>query len=246
MPFPIIPGVVVLVASSLMGLYKTYRGIFDIKKAKRIGESAENRHGTAVKSLDSKRQETLEKAASYGRLIEECRTTTVRQLAEFLAALQKRPGMRGIPIPDDVEVAVATLEEYRAKILDAPNDLLAASSAVGAGSAAGASALGLVGLFGTASTGTAIGGLSGAAASNAVLAWLGGGSLASGGLGMAGGAGVLGGIAVAPVLLVTGFVLASKGEKILTQARAYEAKADREVARIDELKDVLGQIQVRT
>jgi hypothetical protein len=63
---------------------------------------------------------------------------------------------------------------------------------------------------------------------------------------MAGGAVVLGGIAVAPVLLVTGFVLASKGEKILTQARAYEAKADREVARIDELKDVLGQIQVRT
>lgn len=45
--------------------------------------------------------------------------------------------------------------------------------------------------FGTASTGTAISALSGAAAHNAALAWLGGGALASGGAGMAAGQALL-------------------------------------------------------
>lgn len=50
----------------------------------------------------------------------------------------------------------------------------------------------------TASTGTAISALSGVAASNATLAFFGGGSLAAGGLGMAGGAAVLGGLVAGP------------------------------------------------
>jgi len=50
--------------------------------------------------------------------------------------------------------------------------------------------------FGSASTGTAISSLSGKAASNAILAWFGGGSKAVGGLGMAGGNMVLPGIGV--------------------------------------------------
>jgi hypothetical protein len=45
--------------------------------------------------------------------------------------------------------------------------------------------------FGTASTGTAISSLSGVAAYNASLAWLGGGTIAAGGGGMAAGAMVL-------------------------------------------------------
>lgn len=45
--------------------------------------------------------------------------------------------------------------------------------------------------FGTASTGTAISALSGAAATNAALAWLGGGALAAGGGGMAAGQALL-------------------------------------------------------
>ena len=49
----------------------------------------------------------------------------------------------------------------------------------------------LVASLGTASTGTAISTLSGAAATKATLAWLGGGTLAAGGLGVAGGAVVL-------------------------------------------------------
>ena len=69
------------------------------------------------------------------------------------------------------------------------------AASVGAGVAAGgavaamapSAALWVATTFGTASTGTAISALSGAAATNAALAWLGGGALAAGGGGMAAG-----------------------------------------------------------
>lgn len=74
--------------------------------------------------------------------------------------------------------------------------------AVGTSTTLGAWAL--IGSYGTASTGTAISSLSGAAASNAILAWLGGGSLAAGGGGIAAGTAVLGGIMLVPAVVITG------------------------------------------
>ena len=245
MPFPVLIGGIAIGGLAVAGVYEAYRGASRMRQAKRIGESAQRRCESAVQDLDSKRSHTFQVATLYGERIDEYRTSTVQKLAEFLTALQKRPGMGSIPLPADVEVDLGTLEEYRARVLDAPKDLLGAASALTAGAAAGASAVALVGLFGTASTGTAIASLSGAAATNATMAWLGGGSLAAGGSGMAGGAIVLGGIYVAPVLLVTGFVIASKGEKMLTESRAYEAGVEKQVATILELETVLGQIEVR-
>ena len=71
---------------------------------------------------------------------------------------------------------------------------VAARVAGGAGAPAVVSTL--VASLGTASTGTAISTLSGAALTKATLAWLGGGALAAGGLGVAGGVVVLGAIGV--------------------------------------------------
>lgn len=69
-------------------------------------------------------------------------------------------------------------------------------------------AMGVATTFGVASTGTAISALSGAAATNAALAWLGGGALAAGGGGMAAGEAFLAlagpvGWAIAGVALLT-------------------------------------------
>ena len=80
--------------------------------------------------------------------------------------------------------------------------------------------------FATASTGTAISTLSGAAASNATLAFFGGGSLATGGLGMAGGAAVLGGLVAGPALLVMGIITGANAGKGLENAKARAAEAD--------------------
>ncbi|MGW3546995.1 helix-turn-helix domain-containing protein [Janibacter hoylei] len=70
-------------------------------------------------------------------------------------------------------------------------------------------------MMGTASTGTAIAGLTGAAATNATLAALGGGSLAVGGAGVAGGTLLLSGIVAAPaaLLLVGGLVMKYRRSK---------------------------------
>ena len=103
------------------------------------------------------------------------------------------------------------------------NLLFNTASGLGQGSLAGLAAGGgsFIGVttLGTASTGTAISSLSGAAATNATLAWFGGGSLASGGLGMAGGTAILGGIVAGPVLAVGGMVLANKAAKAKAEAK---------------------------
>lgn len=91
---------------------------------------------------------------------------------------------------------------------------------------------GLGGLIVTATTGTAIGTLSGAAAVNATLAWLGGGALTAGGFGMMGGMVVLGGLVAGPALAIGGAIFASQARKALNdsygnydKAKAFKAQA---------------------
>jgi uncharacterized protein YjiS (DUF1127 family) len=97
---------------------------------------------------------------------------------------------------------------------------------VGVGSAAsGALALGswaLVGSLGTASTGAAIGGLSGVAATNATLAWFGGGALAAGGAGMAGGVAVLSGIVALPLIGFATWRTYKNAEKVIAATQKLE------------------------
>ena len=79
-----------------------------------------------------------------------------------------------------------------------------AAIGIGTGTIAGGSlAVGswaLVGALGSASTGAAISGLSGVAATNATLAWFGGGALAAGGAGITGGMAMLGGLVAVPLI----------------------------------------------
>lgn len=87
-------------------------------------------------------------------------------------------------------------EEFALKDLEAAHQ---SATGAGTGFAAGAAvasmaptaAMWVATTFGTASTGTAISTLSGAAATNATLAWLGGGALAAGGGGTAAGTALL-------------------------------------------------------
>lgn len=245
MPIPLIAWGIGLGAVAIWGAAKGARGVSDIKDAKNLVESAQNGHRTAVAALEVKRADTFAKAEAYGNVIVDIRNSTIADVASFLVELQARPNMRDLQVPADVEASVVSLTEFKATVIDAPNDLFVAAKALGAGSAASAGAIGLVGMLGTASTGAAIGGLSGVAATNATLAWFGGGALAAGGGGMAAGAVVLGGIAVAPVLLVAGFVVAGKGEKQLTEAKAYEAAVALKTKDVSALKDGLGKVDLR-
>jgi len=89
---------------------------------------------------------------------------------------------------------------------EANRTFIAGASGMAGGFVAGTATTSLVAAFGTCSTGTAISSLSGAAATNATLAWLGGGAASAGGGGMAAGALVLGGIVVVATLVVASTV----------------------------------------
>ena len=88
-------------------------------------------------------------------------------------------------------------------------------------------------MFGTASTGTAIAALSGAAKTNATLAWFGGGAKAAGGLGMAGGKLILAGVVVAPIVAVAAVIAGAKGKEKLAEAKKIHAEAEEAVSQMN-------------
>ena len=111
--------------------------------------------------------------------------------------------------------------------LGATQVLSSGIAGVGTGALLGWGTYGGVMALGSASTGAAIAGLSGAAATNATLAWLGGGAIAAGGGGMALGTMVLGGIVAGPALLVAGGIFSSKAKEKLNNAYSNLAKAEK-------------------
>ena len=134
---------------------------------------------------------------------------------------------------------IESLEDMQKFSLSAEEMLQQGFGSLAAGALSGIAATGGVGAFATASTGTAIGTLSGAAATNATLAWLGGGSLATGGLGIAGGTAVLGGVVLAPVFAVAGLFSESKSEKNLAQAKAW---AEDVVQKAEQINNVTSDL----
>jgi len=122
------------------------------------------------------------------------------------------------------------LGKVKIELADLKSIVLTTGTTLVSGVAAGvASNIGITSLvmsIGTASTGTAISSLSGAAATNAFLAFLGGGSLAAGGGGIALGSIVLGGVTIAPAILIGGFVMDKIMEGKLEDVKQELVKAE--------------------
>lgn len=110
---------------------------------------------------------------------------------------------------------------------------------VGVGTAAGVWAL--TSTFGLASTGTPIALLHGIAASNAILATLGGGSLAVGGLGMAGGTALLGGIIAAPVFI---FSIYSTNKKVTKQIAEAKENIKEMIQQIPKIQKGIDELNI--
>lgn len=131
-----------------------------------------------------------------------------------------------------------------------------AAAGAGAGLAAGASvafmaptaAMWIATTFGTASTGTAISALSGAAATNAALAWLGGGTLAAGGGGMAGGtaflalAGPVGWTIAGATLLSSILIFTTKKNKLNKQKNEEIQAIKRNIEIVREMDAKISRI----
>jgi hypothetical protein len=242
---PIILGAVALVTTGV-GVAAGADGVSKMKEAEKLGKTAQLRYKRKSKSVENSLKLTQTLAEEYGQLQIQVKLQTIGRLVAFIERIGQQASQGDMEFLEGLEgVSPQQIQEYKTAALEAEHFATGGFTAVGAAYAAGQGTVALVGLFGTASTGAAIGGLSGAAAWNATLAWLGGGSLAAGGGGMALGSLVLGGIAVGPALMIGGFVLGGQGEKALTEARRYEAKANVEIAKLNDFEDFLRQVQQR-
>lgn len=119
-----------------------------------------------------------------------------------------------------------------------------ASGAVG-GAIAAFGAYGAAGWLASASTGTAIAALHGAAATNATLAFFGGGAIAAGGYGIAGGMVILGGIIAAPALAIMGIIVDAKANKEKDEAYINLAIAKKNAAELRAATSLCDAISLR-
>lgn len=139
---------------------------------------------------------------------------------------------------------------------DADKAANVSGSVAGAGTAAGVgvaafaptAAMAIATTFGTASTGTAISALSGAAATNAALAWLGGGALVAGGGGMATGnallllAGPVGWAIGGTALVGSAFFLGHKNAEIAEKANEETVKIQAKTASLKVAKEEIAKL----
>lgn len=208
-------------------------GIDDIREAKQIAKRAHARYDFAIEET-ARAHATC--ARGLARLGEVEISAYDRDLRRFVVAFRRIKHRQELSeFKGSFDMAgheVPILETHRVEFgaVDAAKSVVAGA---GAGAASGAAAFAAVGAFASASTGTAITTLSGAAAMNATLAWLGGGSLAAGGAGMAGGMAVVGGIVTLPLLVVGGLVFDKKASKALVGAKTFRSQVTRACADAD-------------
>ncbi len=244
MPIPFILGAIAL-GTAAYGVVKGKEGVDNMKDANEIGQRAKKRHEQVVSQLQSDWETTNKLAEEYGQKQLNVKIDIIGRFVAFIEQIGQR-AKQDMEFLEGLEgLSVQQIQEYKADVMEAEHFFKGGIKAVVAGAAAGQAATGFATSVGVAGTGAAISGLSGAAAWNATLAWLGGGSLAAGGGGMALGTVVLGGITVAPALAVGGFVIAGKGEEALTEARKYDAKVNVEIAKLETARDFLQQVRRR-
>ena len=227
MPFPLL----LIGAAALLGSYGLKKGIdaySDSEEASEIDEDARSLLEEAESGLESARESCTGQLEALGR---QKFDIWDRQLGRTVTLLERIRNVELHGAADAGELgAKAFSREDLAKMKEvsmlASEALGGGAAALGSGALVGMASYGAAQMFAAASTGTAISSLGGVAATNATLAWFGGGSLATGGLGIAGGTAVLGGIMAAPVLAVGGMVLAAKAREKLAAARENYAEAE--------------------
>lgn len=201
----------------------------DRNKAKTAKEEADSLLEELNKENEKRRTEANQILADFGRTRLEALKTTVGVFLKYIEILGHNYKEKEYDILNQIDIKQEQIKELKSIEMNASNALgtLAASGTLATAALTGVPSAVTwgVGAFATASTGTAISSLSGAAATNATLAWLGGGSIAAGGGGMAAGATVLAGITYASMgvlaLASAGLISSAYYSKKYTEATKY-------------------------
>lgn len=196
MPLPLIPIILggASVVAGLVGIGKGIEASEDMENAKDITNHAKRIVNDAEKSIVTAQEKTKNTIISLGTRKVEVLSNSINK---FVINFEKIKDIdlknsKGIDELRNLNLEKEEFNQLKRASFEAVDVAVNGIASVAAGSllAYGTYSVvmgGLGGVLVTATTGTALSTLAGAAATNATLAWLGGGALAAGGLGMAGG-----------------------------------------------------------
>lgn len=233
------------VVAGAAGVGSAVHGAKKMKDANDTMEFAKQRHEKNVENFEKENKTTSQDMDKLGKLELEI----LHSFGEFSDVFEQ---IKNKPIFENHTKNGITLPQYDGEKLKevsvGAGVLLGGLGGAGLGAASGFAAAGAttaaVMALGTASTGTAIASLSGAAATNATLALLGGGTLAAGGGGIAAGTAALGAATLGVGLLVggvifsfTGSKLSDKADEAWDQMKTAETKINKICSYLKELRE---------
>ncbi|WP_404418828.1 hypothetical protein [Marinospirillum sp.] len=230
MPLPFILAGAAIAAAGY-GAKKGYDGYQDKSEANEIIEDSKKNYDNHKLVFDKQNEWTNQSLTKLGELQLKIGNDfkEFRIIAEKLLEKLNQTSSKDLNVDfpqhklDEIDGLALSTTAYMGKI----------AGASAAGAAAAYAVYGGVMAVAAASTGTPIAALSGAAAYNATMAAIGGGSLATGGFGMAGGAMVLGGVVAAPILAIAGWAFASHAEEALSDARKTQREVNEAVVKME-------------
>lgn len=237
------------------------------KESQELKKQADDILANTEKRIDEMRFLANNRMETFGMAKCEILKSTVGRFIKIVNQLKNSVKLKEYELSASLNLKEKEFEEMESVEMNASNALKTAAvsgwfatiAALGVKRAV----TGIVFKLATASTGTAISSLSGAAATNATMAWLGGGSIAAGGGGVAAGTAILTTITVSATgifALASAAVVATSfyskkqtdAEEYLAQVKEWEAKTNGAieimkgiVRRSDELLTVSSRLEGR-
>lgn len=243
MPLPFIIGIVAAVAGGA-GVGLGIHGGLKMKQANDKLKEAQKRDDSNNARLESTNKDACGAMDILGKNEMEV-LSKFQQFSDLFERIKNRPEFADIKIGN---VSIPKFEGEKIKEASVGASVLLAGlggatlGTAGGFAASGATSAAVMAL-GTASTGTAISALSGAAATKATLAALGGGSLAAGGGGIALGTTILGAATLGVGLLVGGVIFSFTGSNLSNKAdEAWEQMISNE-QKINDICNYLYDLQ---
>jgi len=240
MPIPLIIWGIGLGGSALIGLVKVRSAVSCIKKAKERYAYRRSAYESFIAEYEKRHKFTSEQFDDLMKV----RLQAMVTMGEAVRFLEKAK-LKERELIEKFQITPQRMVEWKKASANAVEVLGGLVSSATSGAITAASAYGLVSVLASASTGTAISALSGAAATNATLAWLGGGTLAAGGGGVAAGTVVLGGLVAAPAILGVGFVASWQAAKVEAEVEKYVSDMDIDQANKEKIMSVLNVVVKR-
>ena len=217
-----------------MGIFE---GITHSEEIKELVDSAQLMYDSATERLETHKKSTSRSLENLGKLKLEAWSgdinTFLGRFGAFANVQMKCIDDQNLDFIERDLSPNQLMVNMKTASITANEVLKAGALSIGTGALVGIASYGGVMMFAKASTGTAIATLSGAAKTNATLAWFGGGSIKSGGMGMLAGKVVLAGVVLAPIAIVAGTIAAAKGKERLAEAKKVHAEAKHAVAQME-------------